>query len=63
MPGETEALLSQLQEGQACMKRHFPEVLENFHGLARSVLKEGTLTPKFKELVAVAVAVAIRCQP
>ncbi len=63
MLNETQALLNQLQEGQAQMARHLPGVLENFHALAQSVMKERILAPKFKELIAVAVAVAIRCQP
>ncbi|MDH7576826.1 MAG: carboxymuconolactone decarboxylase family protein [Bacillota bacterium] len=63
MLNETQAVLSQLQEGQAQMARYLPGILEQFHALARSISQERTLTPKFKELIAVAVAVAIRCQP
>jgi len=60
---ETEAILKQLQEGQAQMARHLPGMLENFQTLAQSIMKQETLAPKFKELIAVAIAVAIRCQP
>jgi len=60
---ETQALLKQLEEGQEQISRHFPEVLEAFRKLGQEVFAEKNLSPKVKELIAVAVAVAIRCQP
>lgn len=63
MQNEAESILNLLHEGQDEIEQRIPGVLENFKGFAQSVTKEGLLTPKFKELIAVAVAVSIRCQP
>ncbi|HAA89806.1 MAG TPA: 4-carboxymuconolactone decarboxylase [Peptococcaceae bacterium] len=60
---ETQALLQQLEEGQEQLARNFPEVLERFHKLGQEVFAGKNLSPKFKELIAISVAVAIRCQP
>lgn len=38
-----------------------PEVMKAFAGMAREALKPGALDPKTKELVALAIGVAIRC--
>lgn len=40
-----------------------PEVMRNFSMLAQAALKAGALDPKTKELVALAISVAIRCEP
>lgn len=60
---ETENLLKTLEEGRAELQKRFPEIMEGFQGIARAVHREGSLSPKFKELIGVAVSVAIRCQP
>jgi len=52
-----------LQDGQGAIKEYLPGVLENFMGVTQSVLKQELIPPKTKELMAVAVAVGIRCQP
>jgi AhpD family alkylhydroperoxidase len=38
-----------------------PETMEAFRGLAKASLKRGALDAKTKELLAVAIAIAIRC--
>jgi AhpD family alkylhydroperoxidase len=38
-----------------------PEVMQAFSGIARSALVSGTLDSKTKELIALGIAVAIRC--
>lgn len=60
---DTEKTLSMLQEGQAALKNNLPGVMEKFMGFAGAVLQEGILSKKEKELIAVAVAVGIHCQP
>lgn len=40
-----------------------PEVMKNFSALAQAALKPGALDPKTKELVALGISVAIRCEP
>jgi AhpD family alkylhydroperoxidase len=46
--------LGQVRAGQA-------DVMRNFSGLAQSALKTGALDTKTKELIALAVSVALRC--
>ncbi len=43
------------------MRGGIPEVMTAFGGLAKSALAEGVLDPKTKELIATAIAVAVRC--
>lgn len=59
----TEDLLEMLQQEQSVLKKQLPEVLKNFQGVSHAVLKEGSLSPKVKELMGVAVSVAIHCRP
>ncbi len=40
-----------------------PEVMKEFSDIARAALKAGALDTKTKELVALAISVAIRCDP
>ncbi len=56
-------ILKLLQEGQKAIQEQLPGVLENFQGLTQSVMKQELFPPKVKELMAVAVAVGIRCHP
>jgi alkylhydroperoxidase/carboxymuconolactone decarboxylase family protein YurZ len=60
---ETKKILSLLQEGQAALKNNLPEVMEKFMGFAGALTQEGILSKKEKDLIAVAVAVGIHCQP
>lgn len=63
MLSDTRETLSMLQQGQAALKDNLPLIMENFKGFAESVTQDGLLSKKEKELIAVAVAVGIRCQP
>ena len=40
-----------------------PEVMKSFSAIAQAAMKPGALDPKTKELVALAISVAIRCEP
>lgn len=40
-----------------------PEVMKAFSSIAQAALKPGALDPKTKELVALGISVAIRCEP
>jgi AhpD family alkylhydroperoxidase len=63
LENESVETLRLLQEGQRTIQEHLPGVLENFMGLTQSTMKQDLIPPKLKELMAVAVAVGIRCQP
>ena len=40
-----------------------PDVMRSFGAIAQAAMKPGALEPKTKELVALAISVAIRCDP
>ncbi len=44
-------------------QKKFPEALSGFSNLFSKVMKDGALTLKEKELVAIGIAVAIHCEP
>lgn len=43
------------------LKAHVPEVLQGTHALSQASFKDGTLPKKTKELIALAIGVAARC--
>lgn len=45
------------------LMKNLPEVVKNFNLLHHSVMKDGAVSEKTKELIAVGVSVAIRCSP
>ena len=45
----------------AKLRKEIPDVMNGFSALAQAANKEGTLDKKTKELIAVALAVAARC--
>lgn len=63
MDNETQNILKQLQEGQAQIKKHLPGIMEKFRDFSETTMGKEQLSHKFKELIATAIAVAIRCQP
>ncbi|MCO5070151.1 MAG: carboxymuconolactone decarboxylase family protein [Rhizobiaceae bacterium] len=44
------------------MRTGSPEVMRAFSGMAREATKDGALDPKTKELIALAISVAVRCE-
>jgi AhpD family alkylhydroperoxidase len=52
-----------LQEGQQAIHETLPGVMEGFRDFSRSVIDLEQIPLKVKELIAVAVAVGIKCQP
>jgi AhpD family alkylhydroperoxidase len=55
--------LKLLSDGQEGIRARLPGVMEDFNDLAQSVFALPSIPSKMKELIAVAVAVGIRCQP
>lgn len=43
--------------------KHIPDTFKSFMGLHESVIKDGALSKKQKELIAVAIGVSKRCKP
>ncbi|PSC03582.1 carboxymuconolactone decarboxylase [Alsobacter soli] len=54
-------LIAGLQEPLKQMRAGSSDVMRHFSGMAQSALKTGALDTKTKELVALAIGVAIRC--
>ena len=45
------------------MREQLPEVMQGFMGLFQKIMMEGSLTAREKELVALGMAIALRCVP
>lgn len=54
-------LMAGLQEPIRHLRQGAPDVMRSFSGMAQGALKPGALDPKTKELIALAIGVAIRC--
>lgn len=61
-----KARLKALRDFQSAVEefaRNAPATTSAFEGLKGSVMRDGKLSKRTKELIAVAVATAIRCEP
>lgn len=45
----------------AALRKGAPETMAGFSAMAKAATSEGTLSPKIKELIALAISVAARC--
>jgi AhpD family alkylhydroperoxidase len=48
---------------ESIFKRELPELEKHFSAFAKIALEEGALCAKTKELIAVALSVAVKCEP
>lgn len=62
-PESYRALMQGVSGRLATLKPHTPEVLKAFNELGRSASADGALDKKTKELIALALGVAARCDP
>ena len=46
----------------AALKRELPDVGAAFHGFHQPLMAEGALTPQQKELIAIGISIAVRCE-
>ena len=56
-------LTQSVSAGLATLKAGTPEVVKSFHDLGRAATANGALSSKMKELIALALGVASRCDP
>jgi AhpD family alkylhydroperoxidase len=63
MSSTTLAFLEKFKGDFAKMSQAAPDMVKGFGGLSANVMKDGTLKKKEKELVALGIAVAQRCEP
>ena len=59
---DTEKNLALLQQGQQALAKSLPDIMKDFKGFTESILQDGVLSKKEKELIAIAVGVAIHCE-
>lgn len=66
MPDQTDSfreLTQTVSAGLATLRASTPEVMQSFHDLGRAATADGALSRKTKELIALALSVASRCDP
>ena len=63
MNDETQTFLEKFAADSEKMKQAAPLIVRGFGALFASVMKDGALKAKEKELVALGIAVAQRCEP
>lgn len=56
-------LTQTVSAGLATLRASTPEVMKSFHDLGRAATADGVLSRKTKELIALALGVASRCDP
>ena len=56
-------LTQEISKTLAGFGKEMPEVMSSFHGLGQAALQEGALSKKTKELIALGISVAKRCDP
>ena len=59
---DAQEKISMLQQGQKVLKEKLPGVMNNFMGISQSVMQDGKLSKREKQLIAIAVTVAIHCE-
>lgn len=62
MTASYKALASQLGEQVKTLHREVPDTMQGFMQMAKATHADGALTAKQKELIAMAIGVAARCQ-
>lgn len=60
---DVKAFYKEFDKDAARMQKEIPDVLKGFGGLFQATMKDGALPVKQKELIAVAIALAVRCEP
>jgi len=63
MSAEVESFFNQWESDQGKLKEQAPEIMRGFGGMFQAVMKEGSLSVREKELIALAVGLAVRCVP
>lgn len=56
-------LTASISTGLAGLRKSTPDVMKSFHELGRAATSNGALDAKTKELIALALGVASRCEP
>ncbi|MFY9271972.1 MAG: carboxymuconolactone decarboxylase family protein, partial [Thermacetogeniaceae bacterium] len=59
---DAQEKIAMLLQGQKVLKEKLPGVMNNFMGVSHSVMQDGILSKREKQLIAIAVTVAIHCE-
>ncbi len=54
--------LQEIRDARKGLQQHIPDVLAGFGQVQKAVMKEGALSVKHKELIALALGIAARCE-
>jgi len=63
MSEEIKAFYKKFEEDTGKMQKLTPNMFSGFSGLFQKVMSEGALSVQQKELIALAIGVAVRCEP
>jgi AhpD family alkylhydroperoxidase len=63
MADEVKEFLQQWKTDNAKMLKLIPDAIKGFGGMFQSIMKDGALSLKEKELIALAIGLAVRCEP
>ncbi|HOM53788.1 MAG TPA: carboxymuconolactone decarboxylase family protein [Phycisphaerae bacterium] len=63
MENDVGRFFEQWSADQDAMRQLAPDVLRGFGGMFQAVMKEGALSIREKELIALAIGLAVRCVP
>ena len=63
MASEVKEFFEKFKEDMAKMKEQSPDIVSGFSGLFMKVMKDGALSTKEKELIALGIGVTQRCGP
>jgi AhpD family alkylhydroperoxidase len=63
MENEVDRFFEQWSLDQAKLKDLAPDILRGFSGLFQATMKEGALSVREKELIALGIGMAVRCMP
>lgn len=61
MPKDFEAVTVDISAYTAELRKVIPDTMQGFYGMAKAASKDGVLSEKTKELIALALGVAARC--
>ena len=63
MPNETQEFFEKAKKDFEKMKTQSPDMVNAFSGMFGKIMKEGAISLKEKELIALGIGVAMHCEP
>jgi len=63
MADDVKAWLTEFKKSASAAKEHAPNAINGFGGMFAKIMQDGAVSLKTKELIAVAIGVAVQCEP